>query len=153
MTEPIAPADVKCGGESLANARDGLTWEKVSRETFNATIAPWYVKHGWPEAPNFENLPNTSFLIRRAGYPAAMGFVYLTNSPLAIMTWVVTDPQLHARMAARMLKFLVQTAQAELPKIAVKQIMYLAPPKHVKFFEQLGFKQTESRELLFWGTV
>jgi len=53
-----------------------------------STVCTWWAARGWPCLPEVL-LPQTGIVVQ----DIAAGFVYKTNSSLALMEWIVTNPK------------------------------------------------------------
>jgi len=124
-------------------------WRKFETKDYEV-IAPWYVGHGWEQAPDLSILPPTGIVIELDGELIGAGFIYLTNSPMALLEWLVTRPCL-GRQGLRVLEYLMEVIKAAASGLGVTKMIHLSKHKYVKVFEKrLGFKATEEATVLLW---
>lgn len=54
-------------------------------------ICEWWAAHGWPALP-FDALPKTGAVALHEDRPIAAGFLYKTDSTIAVMEFLIADP-------------------------------------------------------------
>jgi hypothetical protein len=128
-----------------------MRWRKYTDADYDV-IAPWFVAHGWQQAPHRTILPPTGFIIEGDdGKILAGAFLYLTNSPLAFLEWLVTNPELEIA-GFTVLKYLIARVKESAKLIGVHKIMHLCKPSYARVFQKkLGFVASESATILFLG--
>jgi len=58
-----------------------------------AELASWFKKHNWPAVPAPGSIPNTGFIVRDDEQGLAACWLYLTNSNIALLEWIVRNPK------------------------------------------------------------
>ena len=71
------------------------------------TISGWWDKWSWPIVPQ-AILPDEGIMVESdSGEPVATGFLYLTNSKVAIAEWIVASPEIERSERAKALDLLI----------------------------------------------
>lgn len=126
-----------------------FSWRKYEPKDFDV-ISPWYVAHGWEAPPDSSILPSTGIVVELDGEPIGAGFLYLTNSPMALLEWLVTKPCL-GRQGLRVLEYLLEVIKVAATGLGVTKMIHLSKPKYARVFEKrLGFRATEEATILVW---
>lgn len=60
---------------------------EIFKETDYPTLYSWWTDHGWSPVP-FNMLPKTGFVVDNI----CAGFIYITDSQLCHMEWIISDP-------------------------------------------------------------
>jgi len=102
-------------------------------------IAEWWKGHGWPVIPP-PMLPRTGIIVD--GYCA--GFLYRTDSAVAIFEWIVANPASDKIERAKALDTLIEAALAEAKSMGAVAVFTMAKhPKLLSRYEQHGFQRTD----------
>jgi hypothetical protein len=105
-----------------------------------AQIAPWWTGHNWPVIP-MGFLPATGFIVPGV----AVGFIYSTDSDVALMEWIVSNPKATPRDVVSALSAIIKSL-----KEAAKENGYTAIFSFIKneglktLYQRNGFKVTDT---------
>lgn len=132
-----------------------MIWRKYLPEDYE-TIAPWFVQHGWKNAPEAGILPPTGIVIcdEEKLSPLAVGFLYLSNSPLGLLDWIAVRPGIPQTASLRALDLLVKTVQEAAQGAGVLALMHFTKGKYVRVYEKrYGFQKSEEATMMIWRGV
>lgn len=79
-------------------------------EQHYAIAHDWWIDHGWTPLPS-THLPPIGFLVYFADVPVCAGWLYRTDSPIAMMEWVVANPEIKGPLRADALDLLIDTCK------------------------------------------
>jgi len=126
-----------------------LSWRKYQPSDYEL-ISGWFIGHGWDAkgVPPQEFLPATGMIVEIEGKPAAVGFLYLTNSSLGVLEWTATDPTLGI-MGFKALGYLIDHLMVAARDCNMKAVMHFTKPEIAKHFaRRLGFTCVEDATIL-----
>jgi hypothetical protein len=128
-----------------------MKWRKYIDADY-PMIAEWFVKHGWPVAPEKSILSTMGFIVTDDNDdPLAVGFLYISNSAMAIVDWIATNPKLRGLESVRVLEYLWNSVKEVATELKVGVILHFSLPKYAKVYEKkFGFKQGETLQSLVW---
>ena len=108
------------------------------------TLESWWTGHGWQAVPE-QILPRLGILASDGERPLAAGFLYMDNSVgVAMLEWLVTDPEAPARKAAVALSRLVDFAKQEAKALDYSVILTTCRQESlVRLMEKNGFTTTD----------
>jgi hypothetical protein len=117
------------------------------QETHYPILCEWWLAHGWtPMGPDF--LPSQGYVIE----DVCAGFLYCSDSRVAMIEWVVSNPEAAPRKVVRGLKVLLKGLQnlaAENDYTAV--FSFVQQPRLQKLYESTGFVTTDENMIhLVW---
>ncbi len=113
-----------------------------------ATIAPWWVGHGWDSVPE-PILPRPGLVCELNGQPVAAVWLYLSNSNgVAMMEWLVAKPDLLPKKSLQAIKVLIGWVDEECRINNYGVIFTTAKqPGLARILEKSGFVTTD-REMI-----
>lgn len=114
--------------------------ELFNYEKHYALAQEWWLAHGWPEAPTPPILPKNGVVVTVAGRPICLGFLYLSDSEIGWVEYVVSDPESDKVKRGEALDLLIDS----LKKIAVafgKPVLFTSGknPSLLERFRRKGF--------------
>lgn len=118
----------------------------ISREDFDRNVSKWFLGHkGWEAPPMWEFLPETGWICEREGIAHSAGWLYVTNSPLGLLEWTVTNPACGEVKRVKSLKVLVNSIKTQAKQYGVASILqFVGPDTLAKYYQKhLGFSLTE----------
>lgn len=102
-------------------------------------VCAWWDSHGWPRVP-FTSLPFNGYLVD--GTCAA--FLYVTDSDLAIMEWIIGNPAVEKSVRGEALNNLIEFISKDAKNMGYKTIITMT--KHSKLIDRFvshGFMVTD----------
>lgn len=78
-------------------------------DTDHALAATWWEGHGWPVMPKHA-LPDNGFVAEHEGEPVGVVWLYLSDSTLAWIEFLVCDPKISPKVTLRAVHDLIQAA-------------------------------------------
>lgn len=120
--------------------------EKMKAEVFTAehhpTLASWWEAHGWPVIP-MSSLPARGLLVGEEN-PVVAGFLYITDSDIGIMEWIVSDPKSSIFERSKSLDYLIEELCTLGKTLGCRLLLtFLKHDGLMKRVEKLGFVQTD----------
>jgi hypothetical protein len=111
-------------------------------------ICNWWVGHGWPVLP-LSSLPTNGIIVEKNGVPLVCGFVYQTDSDLALIEWIVSDPKSSPVDRVRALDELIDSL-SELAKAggARLALTFVRNERLIERYQNRGFVVTEQHTTL-----
>ena len=76
-------------------------------ESDHAMISEWWKSHSFPVLSK-ETLPKTGIIIEHGEDPVAAGFVYLSDSTVGWVEWIVSNPKANPLVRARAIPILIE---------------------------------------------
>lgn len=108
-------------------------------EKHSAEVSRWGSQHSFPLPPK-EMLPNTGFMVNET----ACGFLYSTNSSLAWLEWVFSNPEKSEHERQESLDILFQMIEATAKELDIKAVFSAsAIPAYSKILLRNGFNETD----------
>lgn len=108
-------------------------------------IRDWFRKRGL-DVPNLEMVSNVGFCVD----DAAIGFLFLTNSPIAYIDCIISNPEKHAEERAKAVMDLLITLEDKARHAGVKVLRVLGNLDIMnKRYRERGFMSEESFDLFF----
>lgn len=92
-------------------------------------IKSWWNAHNWKEVPS-SSLPSCGYIVNEV----CVGFLYLTNSDMALLEWVVSDPNSDVELRNQSLDLLLAVLTEEAKLNGVKFIF--TATRHPKLQER-----------------
>ena len=83
-------------------------------------IRKWW--EAWPEwvSPADDFLPETGVVVESNSKPVAAGFIYLTNAKVALLEWIVSDPEYREKNRKQALELLITGAEGIIKDLGYK---------------------------------
>lgn len=112
-----------------------------------AIVHEWWEKRGWPKMP-FSTLPPTGYIYENK---AAL-WVYITNSPIILVEWLVTNPEAEGRGEA--LEELISQVCAFYEALGAKQAWTMSNvPQLKKRLLNTGYRVTDEGLSVYLKTL
>jgi hypothetical protein len=119
-----------------------LSFAPFDAATDFPVISTWWKEHKWPIVP-LSFLPRNGIVIRHLGKPICAGFIYLTDTPIGLLEWVVSDPKSNKKDRDEALHLLIQRLCWMAQILGVVQLFSSSEhPKLSERLEENGFKMT-----------
>jgi hypothetical protein len=117
-------------------------------------LEQWFKVREWPYPPQPKILPKTGWIVESDdGEMLAAGWVYLTNSPIRILEWTVTNPNSQPFKRLKALEFLVKSIEDLVSSDNSIMMQFIPDKKLVNFYEKrLGFKKAEDAAIMIKAT-
>ncbi len=113
--------------------------EKFEPQRHYEMVAHWWVGHKWPVLP-LAALPASGFVVPGV----CAGFLYFTDSEIAILEWVVSNPKASTMEVGRGIKAIVEAAISTALNEGYSMIFSYVKSKGLqKLYERQGFKVTD----------
>ena len=83
-------------------------------------IKKWW--EAWPEwvSPSDDFLPETGVVVENNNKPVAAGFIYLTNAKVALLEWIISDPEYREDNRKQALELLITGAEEIIKDLGYK---------------------------------
>ena len=83
-------------------------------------IKKWW--EAWPEwtSPADDFLPETGVVVENNGKPVIAGFIYLTNAKVALLEWIISDPEYRNKNRKQALELLITGAEQIIKDLGYK---------------------------------
>ena len=117
--------------------------KQVNKELYDL-ICTWWEARSWPVIP-WTTLPSNGYVVYEDEKPIIAGFLYLSDSALGMIEWIVASPDTtkeeRARGFDRLMEELLKTAKEN-----DIQILYtsLNHPKLIEKYEKHNFVKAET---------
>ena len=121
--------------------KDKLIFRTLKEEDYE-TICAWWKWWRWPVLPKGA-LPDNGkcgFMIEKNNKPIASAFLYLTNSSVALLEWIVSNPYYKENDRKDAIELLINEAEKFCKGMNVTYIFSIGKNKHL----------TETHEKLGW---
>ena len=106
------------------------------------TICKWWKWWRWPIPPK-DFLPNdgkSGFMVEKNNEPIVSGFLYVTNSNVVLLEWVISNPEYREDDRKDAIELLINEAEETCRKLGYKYIFTTVKNKHlVETHEKLGW--------------
>lgn len=112
----------------------------------------WWSQRDWPPIPK-EMLPKNGYMINWDGRPICQGWLYLTDSNMSLIGWVVSDPEAREgrdECLDMLFKSLMELSRNEGRSLIT---MYAAHPKLLKRLEKHGFSESDKGYSFYMAKV
>ena len=103
-------------------------------------IKKWW--EAWPEwvSPADDFLPETGVVVESNGKPVAAGFIYLTNAKVALLEWIVSDPEYREKNRKQALELLITGAEGIIKDLGYKYSFSICRHKNlIETHKKLGW--------------
>ncbi len=121
-------------------------------ETDLPEIAAWFAQMEWPLPPSSDILPKIGCVVESESGKHACGWLYTTDSSLAFLSWIGTNPQDSQEVQDKAFEALVlaikKTIEA-VPEINTLMILTRSWDMTLKM-KMLGFKMKTGMNLCTW---
>lgn len=112
-------------------------------------LSEWFKSREWHMPPTKEILPQTGWIVDSdEGESLCAGWVYLTNSPIKILEWTVTNPTSLPFKRLKALEYLVKSIENFFGSSGVL-MQFIPDERLVNFYDKrLGFKKSEDAAIM-----
>tara|TARA_R100001082_G_scaffold105791_1_gene78147 strand:+ start:312 stop:722 length:411 start_codon:yes stop_codon:yes gene_type:complete len=120
---------------------DKLIFRPLKEEDYE-TICKWWKWWRWPIIPK-EVLPDngkSGFMVEKNNVPIVSGFLYLTNSNVILLEWIVSNPNYKDKDRKEAIKLLINNVEKLCVNMEAKWVFSIGRSKHlIKIHEELGW--------------
>lgn len=116
----------------------------IQDEDYDEILIKWWEDWGFPSPPPKSMLPTTGFIAYDEDIPVAACFLYVTNSEIAWVTWLVSNKQYRKKPHRRIIINSLIEAVCEGARKTGHSIIYTATNNKsaVQSFKDAGFIST-----------
>jgi len=122
--------------------KDKLIFRTLKEEDYE-TICAWWKWWRWPILPKGA-LPDNGkcgFMVEKNNKPIVSAFLYLTNSSVALLEWIVSNPDYKENDRKDAIELLVNEAEKFCKGIGVTIIFSIGRSKHlIEIHKKLGWQ-------------
>ena len=107
------------------------------------TLCKWW--EAWPDwgNPPKSLLPDNGrggLMVEKDGKPIVAGFIYLTNSKVCLLEWIVSDPEYRNKDRKKAIELLITSAEETCKKMGNIHMFSVCKNKHlINTHEKLGW--------------
>lgn len=112
-------------------------------EIDHATVSAWWAAHNWPAVPK-ELLTTDGFVaVDDDGTLLAAGWLFVADAaPLAMMEWLVSNPDIKPRAAMRALEAIVDAALGSARRSGVRAVFTFCKQQALsRLYQRHGFQK------------
>jgi len=107
------------------------------------TLVSWWLNHDWPSIP-LNYLPKTGVVIYGKEVPVCAGFLYSTDSDVAIIEWIISNPHTAKLERRAALVLLIEALCQEAKNRGFKSVFTFAShPRLIEELDSAGFVVTD----------
>ena len=90
----------------------------------------------WPEwtAPADDFLPETGIVVEKNNKPLVIGFIYLTNAKVALLEWIISDPNYRGKDREQAIELLISGAENMIKHLKYKYVFSVC--RHKKLIDK-----------------
>ena len=125
--------------------KNELIFRPLNKEDYEI-ICEWWRWWKWPVLPK-DFLPNNAeggFMVEKDNIPIVSGFLYLTNSKVAMLEWIVSNPKYKEKDRKQAIEKLLIDVEDFCKSINIKYIFSIGRNKHLmNTHEKLGWHVDE----------
>jgi len=104
-------------------------------------VSGWWKERGWAPIP-LATLPTTGFIVPGV----CAGFLYLTDSNLCFLEWVISNPESESQDRSKGLDLLIDELLTEAENLGYKVVSTVTThPKLILRYEEFGFKKADEQ--------
>lgn len=120
---------------------DKLIFRVLNKSDYK-TIKKWWKWWRWSKVPkNF--LPDNGkggFMVEKNKQPIVCGFVYITNSSIVLLEWIVSNPKYKEDDRGEAIELLINKIEEVCKELGYKHILTMGKSKHlVETHRKLGW--------------
>ena len=120
-----------------------MTVRDTRRGDYEMFVSWWDGHVGW-EAPLEHALPDSGFLVEGDGFPVVAGWLYRTDSSIAWLEWIISNPQASKEERADALPILIERLTHEARMLGFKIVFTSTNNKRLLAqYEEAGFATME----------
>ena len=108
-------------------------------------IKKWW--EAWPKwvAPADDFLPETGLVVEFNNKPVIAGFIYLTNAKVALLEWVISDPEYRQSNRKKLLELLIIGSENMVKELGYNYMFSVCRNKNlIQTHEKLGWISDDS---------
>jgi len=108
-------------------------------------IKEWW--KAWPKwvAPADDFLPNTGVVVESNSKIVMAGFIYLTNAKVALLEWIISDPEYREKDRKEILELLIKGSENTVKELGYKYMFSVCRNKHlIDTHKKLGWVADKS---------
>ena len=118
-----------------------LVFRPLKEEDYE-TICKWWKWWRWPVLPKTA-LPDNGkggFMVEKNNIPIVSGFLYISNSEMAMLEWVVSNPEYREKDRKEAIELLINCVELNCSAMGFKHLITLGRNKHlIETHEKLGW--------------
>ena len=118
-----------------------LMFRPLKKEDYKI-ICEWWEWWKWPVIPK-DMLPDngeSGFLIEKNNIPIVSGFLYITNSKVVLLEWIVSNPKYREDDREEAIELLINSVEQLCRDMSTKYIFSIGRNKHlVETHKKLGW--------------
>ena len=122
-----------------------LNFRPLEEEDYEI-ICKWWRWWRWPELPRTA-LPNNGkggFMVEKNNIPIVSGFLYISNSKMAMLEWIVSNPDYREKDRQKAIELLINKVESFCKDLDVKHVITLGRNKHlIETHKRLGWHVDE----------
>lgn len=112
---------------------------KAFEKTDYALISTWWLQHGWSPV-SFEMLPKIGFIVN----DICAGFLYINDSKLCHLEWIVSDPDSNKQERSESLSILLNVLENTAKELGCSAIFTTTKHENlIKRYENNGYVTTD----------
>lgn len=117
----------------------------ILKSDYSNTLLKWWKDWGW-DAPPEDFLPSSGLMVEVEDRPVCAGFFYTTNSKVAWVEWVISDPEYREEPSRHeCLDLLIGTLTQTVSSLGYKYIYALIKNKSLKeVYGKFGYIEGDS---------
>jgi hypothetical protein len=119
-----------------------LVFRPLKEEDYE-TICKWWKWWRWPSLPKTA-LPDDGkggFMIEKNNIPIVSGFLYISNSEMAMLEWVVSNPKYREKDRKDAIELLINCVEHNCRRMGFKHLITLGRNKHlIETHKKLGWQ-------------
>ena len=120
---------------------DELNFRPLKEEDYE-TICKWWKWWRWPIIPR-EILPDegkSGFMVEKNKQPIVSCFLYITNSKVALLEWIVSSPDYKQQDRKKAIELLINSAEGACKTMGFKCLFSIGRNSHlIKIHKKLGW--------------
>ncbi len=121
--------------------KDKLMFRPLNKKDYE-TICKWWKWWRWPELPRTA-LPNNGeggFMVEKNSIPIVSGFLYISNSKMAMLEWIVSNPDYREKDRQKAIELLINKVESFCKDLGVKHVITLGRNEHlIETHRKLGW--------------
>lgn len=109
----------------------------------------WWTVHKWAPVPAGMLPTNTGIMVENQGVKICAGWIYLTNSPIAWIEWIISNPESDAIIRSTSLDLLIESLSDVARKAGALGIFSSSNnPKLISRLERHQFQQSPDQGMI-----
>lgn len=114
-----------------------------------ATLSQWWEAYNWTPPPE-DSLPSSGIVVEGV----CAGFLYITNSKMGIMEWIVGNPDASKEARAEAIEKTITAIQGMARGFGIKYLFSsIKHPNLIEHYERAGFVKTDTDMINFIGRL